>query len=143
MAKPKGPTRIPEIVWEDRINAVRLALEKGQCTYKAIANAIGKSIPFVQKLFDKFPEIRKEYLMTKRIIANQAADNIYDIVNDPDHPKNYDASKFIISRFKSDLDESCEKHDEEGLEVAINQGEIDEEAENKPSVVIRFRTKGE
>jgi hypothetical protein len=54
---------------------------------------------------------------------------------DPKHPKNYDASKYIATNYKSDIDSSLESKDEDSIEVEVGG------TENSRPVVIRFGKK--
>ena len=44
-----------------------------------------------------------------------------DIVNDPEHPQHFAASKYILSTYKSDLDEVLE--DKSGEDISLTLGD--------------------
>lgn len=91
---------------ETRKALVLVALDAGKFTRRDICKATGMKLHELGDLFTKDRAIFAEYVVRRETLADTAADNIADIVNDPQHPKNYEASKFILQNYKSDLDET-------------------------------------
>ena len=57
--------------------------------------------------------------MRRKTISDIASDNILDIVNDASHPQHFAASKYILSTYKSDLDEVLEDKSGEDISVLV------------------------
>jgi len=91
-----------------RLKAFKIAIDEGHITKKDIANSMDISISELISFFDKFPEQKKQYANKLSNIADIASDNLAQIVLDQDHPKNYDASKFVMNHYKNEMDEILE-----------------------------------
>lgn len=105
---------------EERIALIKYAIEDGQHTRKAIKEATGLSRMVINKLLRDNAELRGLYKNSVRMIVNTAADNIQDIIEDPEHPQNFQASKYVLSTYKSDLDSFLEAKDSDELTAEIN-----------------------
>lgn len=127
--------RQEEKLLETRAAMVRAALKLGLITRQDICKASDMKMHELANLFTADRELYAEYAVMRRTITDTASDNIIEIVNDKTHPKHYDASKYILTTYKSDLDDTLESHDESSLSVAIG-------GESKAApVVIRFGKK--
>lgn len=102
----------------DRGLLVRAALDQGKTTRSEICEACEFKLNDLVNLFAEDRELFAEYKIRRKTIVDQAADNIHAIVNDKTHPKHYDASKYILQNYKSDLDEILESQDDEMLEIS-------------------------
>ncbi len=98
---------------EDSAVLVRKALEDGYTTKGKIAKVTGIKIHLLNKLFNEDRELWAEYTIHRRTLVDLAADNIADIISDPDHKDHYQASKYVLSQYKSDLDKTLEEKDSE------------------------------
>ena len=107
-------------ILEDRKILVEQALHLGKLTRKDICNATGLSMTELANLFQKDREIYHKYSIMRRTVVDVAADNIVNAVMDPNHPKNYDASKEVLKNWKSDLDDILDSRD--GTEIKIEGG---------------------
>lgn len=89
---------------EEMSELVKLALEKGQTTRRAICDMTGLKAHQLATLFSDNKELYLEYTLRRRTLVDTAADNIQEIVDDPTHPKHFEASKYVLQKYKSDLD---------------------------------------
>jgi hypothetical protein len=117
---------------EDRTNIVRAALDAGCYTRSSILKATGLKAHELTNLFTSEKELAAEYTVKKKLMATIAADNIFDILNDPSHSQNFAASKYILQNYKSDIDDTLEPMAGD-LELTLpGSGEASEQ------VVIKF-----
>lgn len=129
-----------EWVLTERQEEVRLLVEKTLeinptiTTLRQISVTTGASIHEIDKVFQMCPELKAEFTVRRRSLANLAADNIHEIVNNFNHPQNFQASKFIVQTYKSDLDEDLVPKLNTELDFDIKNGQIS-------PVKITFSTK--
>lgn len=97
---------------------VQKAIEDDKSTHKDISNITGLTKHRISVVFEAHPEVYELYKKKRRVMIDTAADNIMKIVEDENHPKNYEASKFILSKYKSDLDNIFERHDEREKKIS-------------------------
>ena len=105
---------------ETRAELVRAALESGNISRKDICKVTGLRLHELANLFTKDRKVYGEYVVRRKTISDIASDNILDIVNDPTHPQHFAASKYILSTYKSDLDEVLE--DKSGEDISVSLG---------------------
>ena len=117
----KNSKRKERKLLETRADLVRAALETGAISRKEICRATGLKLHELANLFTKDRKVYGEYVVRRRTITDVASDNIMDIVNDPSHPQHFQASKYILSTYKSDLDEVLESQDSNDLEINIGE----------------------
>tara|TARA_R110000796_G_scaffold154621_1_gene271317 strand:- start:5206 stop:5625 length:420 start_codon:yes stop_codon:yes gene_type:complete len=103
--------REEEKLLKDRAELVRAALQSGKMIKKEICDATGLSMVELKNLFQIDREIYAEYVVLRKTIMDIAADNIVAIVNDPQHPQHFQASKELLKNFKSEFDETLESSD--------------------------------
>ena len=132
----KVPKRLQNEINKERAELVRVALDMGVTTRKALSEAAGCKMFELNNLFAIDRKLYREYQIRRKNLAEIAADNIEDIVNDPNHPNNYAASKWIVDKFKSDLDKSMESQDSDEISVEIGKG-----LKKQTPVVISFGKK--
>lgn len=82
-----------------------LAVNPNITTYRQIVETTGAAQYEIDKVMELCPELKAEFTVRRRSLANTAVDNIHEIVNNPNHPQNFAASKFIVQTYKNDLDE--------------------------------------
>lgn len=111
MRKSLSKKKQKESLLKDRALLVKTALESGHSTRLAICKATGLTMVQLKNLFQEDREIYAEYVVYRKTIADIAADNIVTIINDPQHPQHFQASKYVLQNFKSDLDEVLESGD--------------------------------
>ena len=117
----KNSKRKERKLLETRADLVRAALETGAISRKEICRATGLKLHELANLFTKDRKVYGEYVVRRKTITDIASDNIMDIVNDPTHPQHFQASKYILSTYKSDLDEVLE--DKAGEDISVSLGE--------------------
>lgn len=74
-------------------------------TFKQISETTGAVQWEIDKVFELCPELKLEFSVRRKSLANKAVDNIHEIVNNFNHPQNFQASKFIVQTYKNELDE--------------------------------------
>lgn len=118
---------------QDRAALVRAALETGKFLTKSdISKATGLNLVQLKNLFQQDRNLYAEYVVIRRTITDIAADNIVAIINNPQHPQHFPASKYILQNFKSDFDET--------LDGAENVLSIEAGGKTKDPVKIVFST---
>lgn len=117
---------------------IRAAIKEGITTRESLAQYTGLKKYRVIDLLMSDKELKSEFIIRRRILADTAADNIADIVNDRDHPHNYAASKFIVQTYKSELDEFLESQDQQEIAVDVAGADIKDR-----TVTIRFSKKAD
>lgn len=124
---------------EKRILLVRAAIKENNTTKKAICKVCGIEMFVLNQLFSADKDLHAEYVIRRKTLVDVAADNLSDILNDPTHPQHFQATKYVLQNFKSDLDTSLEPKEQEEVQIevpiAIPGGEGD--GEQKP-ITIRF-----
>lgn len=131
----KNSERKTKKLTEKRAAFVRAALEAGHITRKDICNATGLKMHELANLFTKDREVYGEYVVRRKTISDIASDNILDIVNDPTHPHHFQASKYILSTYKSDLDDVLESQDESEMSIQMGKSNA------KSPITITFGSK--
>lgn len=119
---------------DSRAEFVRAALEAGHISRKDICKATGMQMHELANLFTKDRKVYGEYVIRRKTISDIASDNIMDIVNDPSHPQHFQASKYILSTYKSELDEVLESQDQSEIAVQLGSG-------TASPITINFGTK--
>jgi hypothetical protein len=120
----------------ERSALVRAALEQGCYTSSSILKATGLKKHELTNLFASEKDLAAEYIVKKKLMATIAADNIFDIINDPNHAHNFAASKYILQNYKSDIDDELEPMAGD-MELTLPGSNPDEASD---SVVIKFTT---
>ena len=115
----KNTERKEKKLLKTRAALVRAALEAGQISRKDICNATGLQMHELANLFTQDREVYGEYVVRRKTISDIASDNILDIVNDPTHPQHFQASKYILSTYKSDLDDVLESQTESEMNINV------------------------
>ena len=115
----KNTERQVKKLLKTRAALVRAALESGHITRKDICNASGLKMHDLANLFTQDREVYSEYVVRRKTISDIASDNILDIVNDPTHPQHFAASKYILSTYKSDLDDVLESQSQDQVGITV------------------------
>jgi hypothetical protein len=90
----------------------------------------------LKNIFHRERDLYAEYCVRRKVITDMATDNIYRIVSDDNHPKKYDASKWVAQNFKTELDDMLESRDEESMGLNVNPDE-------NGGITIKFGNKKE
>jgi hypothetical protein len=115
----KNTERQEKRLLKTRAALVRAALEAGHISRKDICNATGLQMHELANLLTQDREVYGEYVVRRKTISDIASDNILDIVNDPKHPQHFQASKYILSTYKSDLDDVLESQQESEMNISV------------------------
>ena len=109
------------------------AIADGYTSRRDIAKAVGITSFDLTEFFEENPKMYKLYASRRRELRDIALANITDIVEDKAHPKHYDASKYIVQNYQTDLDVILDSKDGDdvGSSVSVDAGS---------GVVIKFTT---
>ena len=127
-----------EEIFKDKVLRVSKAIDEGYVQRRELAKAADVKLHDLGNIFTRERELYAKYCVRRKVITDMAADNIYSVVEDKSHPKNYDASKFIITNFKSEFDEVLESKDGENLAFTLGNN-----SDSDGGITIRFGSKKE
>jgi len=119
---------------KDNIKKIIAALDADITTVTKISKATNITRAKIHKIFREDRSLHAKYIVARRTIVDQAADNIADIVSDKEHPSHYAASKYVLQTYKSDLDEHLDAKGEEEITAEVDIAGGDDEG-----VTIVFR----
>jgi len=136
---PRQAEQAKKELREKQKSLVEAAFKLGQITKKEICDTSGLKMYELNILFKTFPELHTEFNIRRKTLVDLAADNIVEIVSDSSHPNNFAASKFVLSKYKSDLDGALEKNKDDEIEIEIGEGN----GKSSKPVLIRFGKKQE
>lgn len=105
---------------QDRVLLIKEAMELGAATKSDISNATGLKLTTINNVFTADRELFAQYSVLRRTIVDIASDNVYAIVSDPKHPQHFQASKYVLQNFKSDLDEVLESQKDEEVSLGFS-----------------------
>tara|TARA_R110000737_G_scaffold123110_2_gene155151 strand:+ start:6804 stop:7256 length:453 start_codon:yes stop_codon:yes gene_type:complete len=101
------------------------AIADEKTSRRDIAKAIGISSFDLTEFFEENPKMYKIYTSRRRELRDIALDNITDIVEDKTHKNHYDASKYIVQNYQTDLDiilDSKDGDDVSSPSVSVDTG---------------------
>ena len=107
------------------------AIADGYTSRRDIAKAVGISSFDLTEFFEDNPKMYKIYSSRRRELRDIALDNITDIVEDKTHPKHYDASKYIVQNYQTDLDIILDSRDGDDISSSIS-------VDSGSGVIIKF-----
>lgn len=118
LGKPmRNKKREERKITNERSLLVKDAIENGHLTRSQICKATGLTMMQLRNLFDANRELFAKYSNAKRLIVDQASDNLHSIVNNPKHPKHFEATKFVLTNYKSEMDDILESQDSNEIQV--------------------------
>lgn len=120
---------------KDLMLKIEACLDEGIASATKIASTLGVNRGKVHRMFKINRELWAKYIVARKTLTDQAADNIADIIADQEHPQNFAASKFVLGKYKSDLDEHLEAQDDDSIHAEAVVGGGD----GKDEVTIVFR----
>lgn len=103
-----------------RAQAIEDAIDAGIISYRKVAKAAKLTIPNLQLTFRKRPELHKKYRVALLTLQMHAESNLVDAIVDPSHPKNFEATKFFMGKYKVDMDTVFEKVADTPQEVEVS-----------------------
>jgi len=116
----RDATRKKREILEERVRLIRAALNKEATTRSEICRMTGLTEPTLSKVFSEVPDLYAEFKVLRSIIVDNAADNIARIIQNKNHRDHFAASKYVLTHYKSDLDDSLEeKESGGGLSVKV------------------------
>lgn len=101
------------------ITLIRAAMRLGSSTKKDIAIAAGIKIWQLNDMLVLDKDLQAEFSIMRRTLVDIAADNMQEILEDRNHPQNFQATKYILDNYKSDLDSNLEAKDSGELGLTI------------------------
>lgn len=119
MAGKKGVDPTEEEL-DTRQQKIEDAIDAGILSYVKIAKASKLTVSNLQTVFKKRPELHKKYRVALLSIQAIAESNLIDVIMDPKHPKNYEATKYFLSKYKVDMDTIFEKADSTSSDIEVN-----------------------
>lgn len=118
----KNRSRIHKEKIAERAQLISVALDEGKTTKTAIGEMTGLKLWEINEVFEKNKEVHAKFCMYRRTLVDTASDNLEDILKNPEHPQNFQATKYVLQTYKNDLDSTLEKQDKDNPEVAIIGG---------------------
>jgi hypothetical protein len=116
---------------------IRASMRLGNSTKKDIALSAGIKIWQLNDMLVLDKDLQAEFSIMRRTLVDIAADNMQEILEDRNHPQNFQATKYILDNYKSDLDSNLEAKDSGEIGLTIGGA-----GKDSPSPVrITFGTK--
>jgi hypothetical protein len=94
---------------------VKEAISQGYSTYKSIAENTGITKEMVILVIRQDIDLLDEFREGRGMLGEIAADNIHSMVLDPTNKDHFAASRFVLTKYKSDLDDSLESNSEDDM----------------------------
>lgn len=117
------------------VTLVRAAMRLGFSTKSDLAQTSGMKIWELNEVFQSDKDLYAEFCIMRKTLVDVAADNLQDILFNKEHPQNFQATKYVLEKYKSDLDSNLEAKD--ATEIGLSIG-----GAGSPSPVrITFGTK--
>lgn len=98
---------------------VRASMKLGFSTKSDIANTANMKIWELNDVFQADKELYAEFCIMRKTLVDVAADNLQDILYDKGHPQNFQATKYVLEKYKSDLDSNLEAKDATEIGLTI------------------------
>lgn len=133
----RNPKRKLTRLMEERTLLVKSALEQGLIERGDICKASGLTLYDLGNLFQENKELAAEYKVRKKVLLDMATDNISHIVSDRNHPQNYQASKYIIDKFKNEFDDNFERRDDEDEQIKVEVSQPGESSAKPFQIVFK------
>lgn len=124
MAGQRGKSPTPDEM-KRRVMIVEDALDGGAISYNQICKATELTESNLQVVFKNFPDTHKKYRVNLMGLKLQASANLVNIMCDPTHPKHFEANKTFLAKYKTELDEVFEQHDNQGVVLNPNRGGLE------------------
>ena len=130
----QGIKRNKRGIERDNIALIKAALYSDNTTYRQITAVTGLNAWQIKELFSKHIDLYSLYKVRRKMLVEMAADNLQAIVEDKNHPQHFQASKYVLEKYKSDLDGILETKDNEEEDLTMS-------IEGDSGVVINFGRK--
>jgi hypothetical protein len=102
------------------------AIAEGKTSRRDICKSMNITTYELTGFFELNPKSYKIYSRRRRELVDTAADNLQDIVEDKLHPQHYQASKYVLDHYKTDLDNILEQKEDSplggGTSVSVDTG---------------------
>ena len=128
----KTPARLKKERIKRQRAEIAAALDAGIKTRRKLEDATGINQNQQNDVFKADPVLYARYRLGLSNMLETAADNVQEIISDPDHPQHYQASVYVLKNYKNELDKTLEPKGSEEIEI-----EVDAKKLNKPTI-IRF-----
>lgn len=105
-----------------RSGLIKAALDEGIFKREDLSRVTGLKNHEISNTFTHNRELYGTYVLRKRGMIDIASDNVFDIIRDKTHPQNFAASKFILQKYNSEMDDMFESSDSEQLNMSVSSG---------------------
>jgi len=115
---------------------IKAAIESGLTTLSAIHKVTEIPHYHIKRVINRDDELKAMYFVRKKLMVDKAVDNIQEIVDNPNHPQNFAASKYLIDHYETDMSKILTPKDSE-----LNLNDISLNSDGVAPVVISFGKK--
>ena len=124
MATPlkKTKERKKEEKQEKQRQLVLAAMRFGLTTKKDICTSAEMALWELNELFQADKDLYNDFCIRRRTLADVAADNLETILRDKNHPQNFQATKYVLEKYKTDIDAQLESKDSDEIDVEVPSG---------------------
>lgn len=121
MAKPleKSKARKTQEKQDKQRELVKAALRMGLTTKKDICTSSDMALWELNELFQADKDLYNDFCVRRRTLSDVAADNLETILRDPVHPQNFQATKYVLEKYKTDIDTQLESKDAEEVDIEV------------------------
>lgn len=113
----KNKRREEKRLGEERRLLVKAAIEQDLLTRADIAKATGLTQRQVSLVLTENKDLQAEFRVLRRMIKDEASDALHDIVRNKKHPQHFQAVKYVLQNFKTELDETLDSKESTSLEL--------------------------
>lgn len=103
-----------------RAQRIEDAIDAGILSYTRLAKAAKITVSNLQWVFRKRPEVHKKYRVALLAIQAYAESNLVEAIMDPKHPKNFEATKLFMGKYRIDMDSVFEKVADTPSDIEVN-----------------------
>lgn len=122
MAKPleKSKARKTQEKQDKQRELVKAALRMGLTTKNDICKASAMALWELNELFQADKDLYNDFCVRRRTLSDVAADNLENILRDPVHPQNFQATKYVLEKYKTDIDVQLEAKNADDVDVEVS-----------------------
>ena len=106
---------------------IEVALNDGHTTKTAIGDATGLKLWEINDVFTQNVLLHAKFANYRRTLVDTAADNLEDILKNPNHPQNFQATTYVLKNYKSDLDTHLEAKSANEIEVDVRSSDTNKD----------------
>lgn len=102
---------------------IEVALNDGHTTKTAIGRETGLKLWEINDVFTQNILLHAKFANYRRTLVDTAADNLEEILKNPAHPQNFQATTYVLKNYKSDLDTHLEAKSANEIEVDVRSSD--------------------